>query len=181
MLASKFFDDVYYNNAYYARVGGISNAEVLAHALSACSVHVPALVTFLCTAGELTRDGDASHDFLLAFRAAGPVRALPLFGAVRGPEWGLIFLSGRLICLVRFDIRRARSPRSCILTWQLLVSLSVSTQVPHLLYLLRRLLLPAAFVARPHNLASLIAAAPTPLASRPLRATPLVSQLVVAR
>lgn len=28
MLASKFFDDVYYNNAYYARVGGISNAEV---------------------------------------------------------------------------------------------------------------------------------------------------------
>jgi len=29
-LASKFFDDVYYNNAYYARVGGISNAEVSA-------------------------------------------------------------------------------------------------------------------------------------------------------
>ena len=28
MLASKFFDDVYYNNAYYARVGGISNGEV---------------------------------------------------------------------------------------------------------------------------------------------------------
>jgi len=28
MLASKFFDDVYYNNSYYARVGGISNAEV---------------------------------------------------------------------------------------------------------------------------------------------------------
>jgi len=28
MLASKFFDDLYYNNAYYARVGGISNAEV---------------------------------------------------------------------------------------------------------------------------------------------------------
>jgi len=28
MLASKFFDDVYYNNAYYARVGGISNQEV---------------------------------------------------------------------------------------------------------------------------------------------------------
>jgi len=28
MLASKFFDDVYYNNAYYARVGGISNLEV---------------------------------------------------------------------------------------------------------------------------------------------------------
>ena len=28
MLASKFFDDVYYNNAYYARVGGTSNAEV---------------------------------------------------------------------------------------------------------------------------------------------------------
>jgi len=28
MLASKFFDDVYYNNAYYARVGGISNTEV---------------------------------------------------------------------------------------------------------------------------------------------------------
>ena len=27
-LASKFFDDVYYNNAYYARVGGISNSEV---------------------------------------------------------------------------------------------------------------------------------------------------------
>ena len=26
MLASKFFDDVYYNNAYYARVGGISNS-----------------------------------------------------------------------------------------------------------------------------------------------------------
>ena len=30
MLASKFFDDVYYNNAYYARVGGISNSEVRA-------------------------------------------------------------------------------------------------------------------------------------------------------
>ncbi len=28
MLASKFFDDVYYNNAYYARVGGITNSEV---------------------------------------------------------------------------------------------------------------------------------------------------------
>lgn len=28
MLASKFFDDLYYNNAYYARVGGISNAEI---------------------------------------------------------------------------------------------------------------------------------------------------------
>ena len=28
MLASKFFDDIYYNNAYYARVGGIANAEV---------------------------------------------------------------------------------------------------------------------------------------------------------
>jgi len=28
MLASKFFDDIYYNNAYYARVGGISNSEV---------------------------------------------------------------------------------------------------------------------------------------------------------
>mmetsp|Transcript_13785 Transcript_13785/g.29068 ORF Transcript_13785/g.29068 Transcript_13785/m.29068 type:complete len:203 (-) Transcript_13785:534-1142(-) len=28
MLASKFFDDIYYNNAYYARVGGISNTEV---------------------------------------------------------------------------------------------------------------------------------------------------------
>lgn len=28
MLASKYFDDLYYNNAYYARVGGISNAEV---------------------------------------------------------------------------------------------------------------------------------------------------------
>ena len=28
MLASKFFDDVYYNNSYYARVGGISNQEV---------------------------------------------------------------------------------------------------------------------------------------------------------
>lgn len=28
MLASKFFDDVYYNNAYYARVGGISNLEI---------------------------------------------------------------------------------------------------------------------------------------------------------
>ena len=28
MLASKFFDDVYYNNAYYARVGGISNSEL---------------------------------------------------------------------------------------------------------------------------------------------------------
>ena len=30
MLASKFFDDVYYNNAYYARVGGISNIEARA-------------------------------------------------------------------------------------------------------------------------------------------------------
>lgn len=28
MLASKFFDDLYYNNAYYARVGGISNLEI---------------------------------------------------------------------------------------------------------------------------------------------------------
>jgi hypothetical protein len=28
MLASKFFDDLYYNNAYYARVGGITNLEV---------------------------------------------------------------------------------------------------------------------------------------------------------
>mmetsp|Transcript_21764 Transcript_21764/g.73209 ORF Transcript_21764/g.73209 Transcript_21764/m.73209 type:complete len:224 (-) Transcript_21764:367-1038(-) len=28
MLASKYFDDLYYNNAYYARVGGISVAEV---------------------------------------------------------------------------------------------------------------------------------------------------------
>ena len=34
MLASKFFDDVYYNNAYYARVGGISNIEVTPHASS---------------------------------------------------------------------------------------------------------------------------------------------------
>ena len=34
MLASKFFDDGYYNNAYYARVGGISNSEVRAPAAS---------------------------------------------------------------------------------------------------------------------------------------------------
>ena len=39
-LASKFFDDVYYNNAYYARVGGISNSEV-------CCLHtcVPCLLS----------------------------------------------------------------------------------------------------------------------------------------
>ena len=35
MLASKFFDDVYYNNAYYARVGGISNSEV--NSLEGCT------------------------------------------------------------------------------------------------------------------------------------------------
>lgn len=28
MIAAKFFDDCYYNNEYYARVGGISNAEI---------------------------------------------------------------------------------------------------------------------------------------------------------
>jgi len=28
MLAAKFFDDHYYNNAYYGKVGGVSNAEV---------------------------------------------------------------------------------------------------------------------------------------------------------
>lgn len=28
MLAAKFFDDVYYNNEYYAKVGGISNKEI---------------------------------------------------------------------------------------------------------------------------------------------------------
>jgi hypothetical protein len=28
MLAAKFFDDRFYNNEYYARVGGISNKEV---------------------------------------------------------------------------------------------------------------------------------------------------------
>ena len=28
MLAAKFFDDRFYNNDYYARVGGISNKEV---------------------------------------------------------------------------------------------------------------------------------------------------------
>jgi len=28
MLATKFFDDRYYNNEYYAKVGGITNAEV---------------------------------------------------------------------------------------------------------------------------------------------------------
>ena len=38
MLASKFFDDVYYNNAYYARVGGISNTEVRIRANSLGSV-----------------------------------------------------------------------------------------------------------------------------------------------
>ena len=28
MLAAKFFDDRYYNNEYYSKVGGISNAEI---------------------------------------------------------------------------------------------------------------------------------------------------------
>jgi Cyclin. len=28
MLAAKFFDDHYYNNEYYAKVGGISNKEI---------------------------------------------------------------------------------------------------------------------------------------------------------
>jgi len=28
MLAAKFFDDHYYNNAYYGKVGGVSNTEV---------------------------------------------------------------------------------------------------------------------------------------------------------
>jgi hypothetical protein len=45
MLASKFFDDVYYNNAYYARVGGISNVEVTQPPprLSAAPVHAAAV------------------------------------------------------------------------------------------------------------------------------------------
>ena len=41
MLASKFFDDVYYNNAYYARVGGISNIEVRAAPAPRCAAHSP--------------------------------------------------------------------------------------------------------------------------------------------
>ncbi|KAL5794024.1 hypothetical protein ACOSP7_002618 [Xanthoceras sorbifolium] len=28
MVASKMMDDVHYNNAFYARVGGVSNAEL---------------------------------------------------------------------------------------------------------------------------------------------------------
>ncbi len=28
MLAAKFFDDRYYNNEYYSKVGGISNSEM---------------------------------------------------------------------------------------------------------------------------------------------------------
>ena len=28
MVAAKFFDDVYYNNEYFAKVGGISNKEL---------------------------------------------------------------------------------------------------------------------------------------------------------
>eukprot|EP00735_Rhodelphis_limneticus_P010344 TRINITY_DN3075_c0_g1::TRINITY_DN3075_c0_g1_i1::g.22316::m.22316 TRINITY_DN3075_c0_g1::TRINITY_DN3075_c0_g1_i1::g.22316 ORF type:complete len:227 (-),score=2.09,sp/O80513/CCU41_ARATH/54.11/3e-49,Cyclin/PF08613.6/2.8e-35,Cyclin/PF08613.6/1.3e+04,Cyclin_N/PF00134.18/2.4e-10 TRINITY_DN3075_c0_g1_i1:658-1272(-) len=28
MLAAKFFDDIYYNNAYYAKVGGVPNTEI---------------------------------------------------------------------------------------------------------------------------------------------------------
>ncbi len=28
MIAAKFFDDAFYNNEYYAKVGGISNLEV---------------------------------------------------------------------------------------------------------------------------------------------------------
>lgn len=28
MLATKYFDDRYYNNEYYARIGGIGNAEI---------------------------------------------------------------------------------------------------------------------------------------------------------
>jgi len=28
MLATKFFDDRYYNNEYYAKVGGITNQEI---------------------------------------------------------------------------------------------------------------------------------------------------------
>jgi hypothetical protein len=42
MLASKFFDDVYYNNAYYARVGGISNVEVR-HGFLPCAQRLFAL------------------------------------------------------------------------------------------------------------------------------------------
>ena len=28
MLATKYFDDCYYNNAYYAKVGGVSSLEM---------------------------------------------------------------------------------------------------------------------------------------------------------
>lgn len=28
MLAAKFFDDIYYNNNYYARIGGVSCTEL---------------------------------------------------------------------------------------------------------------------------------------------------------
>ena len=48
MLASKFFDDVYYNNAYYARVGGISNIEVTPHAYSLIPL-LPACYSLLAT------------------------------------------------------------------------------------------------------------------------------------
>ncbi len=28
MVAAKFFDDKYYNNAYYAKAGGVSSLEI---------------------------------------------------------------------------------------------------------------------------------------------------------
>ena len=56
MLASKFFDDVYYNNAYYARVGGISNIEARPNKIILTSYFLhPTSYTYL-TSHHLTPD-----------------------------------------------------------------------------------------------------------------------------
>ena len=65
MLASKFFDDVYYNNAYYARVGGISNIEVTPHASSLRPTPYLLLPTHYCQ--RTTALYFLLHCFLLHF------------------------------------------------------------------------------------------------------------------
>jgi len=83
-LASKFFDDVYYNNAYYARVGGISNAEVSASSttlMDARKIVVPIVwwkpeLAPRIRAGELAWDGDAPDDLILFICAARTVRTV---------------------------------------------------------------------------------------------------------
>ena len=70
-LASKFFDDVYYNNAYYARVGGISNAEVSTSLQNTgwnLSIFASSVRGSDCS-GEFSRDGNAEDDFVFIVRA----------------------------------------------------------------------------------------------------------------